>query len=67
MVTDFGNLIVFPFKVMLTSFQSISIISQILFPFNLTLLEVNVHVILNKLMFPAIFHNLWVCSILYPI
>ena len=47
-VTYFGKLILFPFKVMLTSFQSISIISQILFLCNLTFSEVNVPVILNK-------------------
>ena len=45
-VTDFGKLILFPFKVTLTSSQSISIISQ--FYFFLTFVEVNVPVILNK-------------------
>ena len=47
-VTDFGKLILFPFKVTLTSLQSISIISQILFLFTLKFLEVNVPIILNK-------------------
>ena len=47
-VTDSGKLTLFPFKVTLTSFQSISIISQILFLVNLTPSEVRVPVILNK-------------------
>ena len=42
---------------MLTSFQSISIISQIVFCFNLTFSEVNVPVILNKWMLPPVLHN----------
>ena len=47
-VTDFGKLILCPFKVRLTSFQSISIISQILFLVNIIFSEVSSPVILNK-------------------
>ena len=43
-IIDFGKLILFPFKVMLTPFQSNSSISQIKFHFNLTFSETNVPV-----------------------
>ena len=56
-LTDFGKFISFPFKVTLTSFQSISIISQILFLFNLTFSEVNVPIILKRWMIPAVLLN----------
>ena len=47
-LTDFGKLILLPFKVILTSFQSNSITPQIKFHFNFTFSGVNVPVILNK-------------------
>ena len=56
-VTDFGKVILFPFKVTLTSFQSIAIISQDLFLFSLTFLDFNVPVILNKWILSAVLHN----------
>ena len=42
---------------MLTSFQSVSIISQILFLFKLAFSEVNVPSILNKRMLPVVLYN----------
>ena len=57
-VTDFGKLILFPFRVTLTSFQSNSITSQIKFHFNFTFSEVSVPIILNKSMLPLVLHNL---------
>ena len=56
-VTDFSKLILFPFKVMLTSYQSKSITCQSIFLFNLTFSGVKVPVILNKCMLPTILPN----------
>ena len=56
-VTDLGKLILFPFKVKLTSLQSNSIISQIKFHFSFTFSGGNLPLILNKFMLPAILHN----------
>ena len=44
MVTDFGWLILFPLKVMLTSFQSNSIMSQNIFLFYFTFLVINISI-----------------------
>ena len=56
-VTDVGKFILFPFKVMLTSFQSDSIMSQSIFVFNFTFSGVNIPVILNRCMLSGILHN----------
>ena len=56
-MTEAGRFIVFPFKVILTSFQSKSITSHGIFLFNLTCLGVNSPLILNKCMLPAVLHN----------
>ena len=56
-VTDFGIIILFLFKVMLTSFQSNSSISQIKFHFNFAFSGVKAPVILNKYMLPAVLHR----------
>ena len=55
--TDVSKLILFPFKVMLTSLQSNSIMSQRIFLFNFTFSGVDVSVILNKCMLPFVLHN----------
>ena len=47
-IIDFGKLILFVFKVVLTPFQSYSNISQIKFHFTFTFSGTNVPVILNK-------------------
>ena len=57
-MTDAGKFILFPFKVMLTSFQSNSITSQIIFLFDLTFTGVNFPLIVNRCMFPAVLHDL---------
>ena len=57
-VTDYGKLILFPFKVTLTSFQSNSVMSQIMFLFYFTFPGVNIPINLNKWMLPAILHNI---------
>ena len=56
-VTDAGRFILFPFKVTLTSFQSISIMSPHIFLFNVTCSGINFPVILSKCMHPAVLHN----------
>ena len=56
-ITDAGKVILFPFKVILTSFQYNSITSPNIFHFYLTFSEVNFPVILNRCMLPAILHN----------
>ena len=52
-MTDACIFILFPFKVILTSFQSISMTSHNIFLFNLMSLGINFYVILNKCMLPA--------------
>ena len=54
---EFGKLTLFPFKITLTPFQSIPIMSQIKFCFNFTFSGNNVPVILNRWILPAILHN----------
>ena len=56
-MTDAGNCISFPFKVILTSFQSNSITSKSIFLFNLTFSGGTFPVILNSHMLPAVLHN----------
>ena len=56
-MTEAGRFILFPFKVILTSFQSNSMTSHSIFLFNLTCSGVNFPVILNKCMLPAVLHN----------
>ena len=65
-MTDAGRFILFPFKVILTSFLSISMIPQNIFPFKLTCSGINFPVILNKYMLPAVsihFHLYVILSI----
>ena len=59
MVTDVGRLNLSPFKSILTSFKSISMISpsHSIFFFNLTCSGINFPVISNKCMLPAVLHN----------
>ena len=57
-MTEAGRFILFPFKVILTSFQSNSIMSHSLFLYNLTCSGVTFPVILNKCMLPTVLHNL---------
>ena len=57
MTTDVGKLISFPFKVTLTSLQSIPIISQIQFFLNLIHSGVNLPLTVNKCMLPATLHR----------
>ena len=56
-MTDAGKFILFPFKVILISFQSNFITSQSIFLFNLTFPGVNFPVILDRCMLPAVLHN----------
>ena len=56
-MTEAGRFILFPFKVILTSFQSNFIMSHSMFLFNLICSEVNFHVILNRCMLSAVLHN----------
>ena len=56
-VTILGKLILLSLKVMLTSFQSISRVSQIHFQFNLIFLGFNMPIVLNKWIIPAVLHN----------
>ena len=56
-MTDFGKFTLFPFKDILTSFQSIFIVSQIMFLLKSIYSGVNFSVILNRCMLPAILHN----------
>ena len=56
-VTDFGKLILFLFKVTLPSFESNAITSQIKFYCSFIFSGVNVPIILNKCMVPAVLHN----------
>ena len=56
-MTDAGKFIFFPFKVILTSFQSNSIMSQSIFLFNSICSGVNFPVILNRCMLPIVLHN----------
>ena len=56
-VTDVGKFILFPFKVMLTSFQSNPIMSQSIFLFNFTFSGASIPVILNRCMLPSILYN----------
>ena len=57
MIIEAGKLMSFPFKVTLTSFQSISNTSQIQFFLNFIFSGVNVPLILNKCIIPAILHR----------
>ena len=56
-IADAGRFILFPFKVILTSFQSISMTSHNIFPFDFTCLGINFPLILNKCMLPAVLHS----------
>ena len=56
-ITDVGRFILFPFKVILTSSQSISMVSQIMFFFNFMCSLINFPVIFNKWMLSAVQHN----------
>ena len=56
-MVDAGKFILFPFKVILTSFHSNSITSQSIFLYNLVCSGVNFPVILNRCMLPAVLHN----------
>ena len=55
-MTDAVRFILFPFKVILTSFPSISMVSYNISFFTLTCSGINFPVILNKCMFPAVLH-----------
>ena len=57
MINDVGKLISFLFKVILTTFQSISSTSQIQFFLIFILSGVNFPLILNKCILPAILHR----------
>ena len=56
-IMDLGKFILFPFNVILTSFQSISMIHHNICLFNSTSSGNNFPVILNKFMLPAALHN----------
>ena len=56
-LTNVGKFILFPFKFMLTSFQSNYITSQSIFVFNFTFTGVNITVILNRCMLSTVLHN----------
>ena len=56
-VTTFGKLILLSLKVLLTSFQSISRVSQIQFQFNLIFSGFIVPMILNKWILPAVLQS----------
>ena len=56
-MSDAGKFILFPSKVILTTFQSISLTSHNIFFFNLMCSGINFPVILNKCMLPAVLHN----------
>ena len=56
-MTEAGRFILFPFKVILTSFQSYSRTFHSIFLFNLICLGGNFPVIVNKCMLSAILHN----------
>ena len=56
-MTDVGTCTLFSFKVILTSFQSISIISHSNFLFNIICSEVNFPVILNGCILPTVMYN----------
>ena len=56
-MTDVGRFTLSPFKVTLTSFQSISMTFHNIFLFNLMCSGTKFPVILNKCMFPAVLHN----------
>ena len=60
-MTDADRVILFSFKVTLTSFQPISMMSHSIFLFNLMCSGINFSVILNKCMLPAVLHILLVC------
>ena len=57
-MTDAGRFNLFPFKVILTSFQSISMMTHNMFLFNLMCSGMNFPVILNNYMLPAVLHVL---------
>ena len=56
-VTILGRLILFSFKVTMTSFQSISNVSHIYFLFSFMFSALSMHVILNKCVLPAVLHT----------
>ena len=66
-VTDVSKIILFPFKVTLTSFQSNSITSQRIFLFNFTFSGVTIPIMFIKCILPAILHNFLVHNIGYLI
>ena len=66
-MTDTGKFILFPLKVILTSFKSISMMSDNIFLFNSICSGVNFPVILNRCMLPAVLHNLLVYNTEYMI
>ena len=57
LVMNFGKFILLILEVMLTSFQSMSITSQIYFHFNFIFLGFGVPIILNNWMLPAVLHS----------
>ena len=56
-ITDVNRLTSFPFKVILTSFQSISNTSKIYFFLNFIFSRVNLPLIFNRCILPAILHG----------
>ena len=57
LITDVGKFSLLPFNVILTSFQSISMISYSMCFFNVTCSESNFHVNLNRCILPTTLHN----------
>ena len=64
-MTYFGKFILLLLKVTLTSFQSISLVSQIEFQFNFTLPGFIVPAIVNRWMLPTVLHSSYRYIILY--